>query len=238
MNPPSIAPVLLICPAAAPQLPCPSDYNSAVKAALIPGKTQLVMIESPTNPRMQICDIAAISRAAHEAGALVIVDNSFMTPLMQRPLDLGADISMTSGTKYIGGHGDITLGMLAVKGEELAKRVYFLQNAEGAGLAPLDCWLAARGLKTMALRLERSQDNAAKLARFLAAHPLVTKLNYAGYERHPGAALHAQQANGGGAVLSFETGGLGQWALKLCCLFMTVAAGIPCHCIRPSMQAS
>jgi cystathionine beta-lyase len=178
-----------------------------VRAALIPGKTQLVMIESPTNPRMQICDIAAIARAAHEAGALVCVDNSFMTPLMQRPLDLGADISMTSGTKYIGGHGDITLGMLAVKGEELAKRVYFLQNAEGAGLAPLDCWLAARGLKTMALRLERSQDNAAKLARFLAGHPLVTKLNYAGYERHPGAALHAQQATGGGAVLSFETGG-------------------------------
>ena len=173
---------------------------------MIPGKTKLVMVESPTNPRMQICDIRAIAQIAHAAGAIVIVDNSFMTPLAQRPLDLGADISMTSGTKYIGGHGDITLGMLAVQGQELAKKVYFLQNAEGAGLAPLDCWLALRGLKTMSLRLDRSQENAAKIAEFLVRHPLVKKLNYAGWGGHPGAAVHAQQAQGGGAVLSFETG--------------------------------
>lgn len=107
----------------------------------------------PTLPRLllplQVCDIAAIVSIAHEAGALVCVDNSFLTPLYQRPLDLGADISMTSGTKYIGGHGDTTLGMLAVRDPELGQQLYFLQNAEGAGLAPMDCWLALRGLKTV-----------------------------------------------------------------------------------------
>lgn len=98
---------------------------------------------------MQVCDIAAITSIAHAAGALVCVDNSFLTPLYQRPLQLGADISMTSGTKYIGGHGDTTLGMLAVRDPELGKQLYFLQNSEGAGLAPMDCWLALRGLKTV-----------------------------------------------------------------------------------------
>lgn len=181
---------------------------SAVKAAIIPGKTQLVMVESPTNPRMQICDIKAIAAAAHAAGALVCVDNSFLTPLYQRPLDLGADISMTSGTKYVGGHGDTTLGLLAVRDAELGKKLYFLQNAEGAGLAPMDCWLALRGLKTMSLRMERSISNAEKIAEFLAGHPLVRKLNYAGRPQHPGAAVHAAQATSGGAMISFETGDL------------------------------
>lgn len=171
-------------------------------------KTDLVMIESPTNPRMQVADIRAICAMAREHGSVSCVDNSFMSPLLQRPLDLGADISMISGTKYIGGHGDITLGVLSVRGKELADRLYFLQNAEGAGLAPFDCWLAARGLKTMALRLERAQDNAFLLARYLEAHPLPTRVNYAGLESHPGSKLHASQASGGGAVLSFETGSL------------------------------
>eukprot|EP00879_Flechtneria_rotunda_P019986 GHRR01021013.1.p1 GENE.GHRR01021013.1~~GHRR01021013.1.p1 ORF type:complete len:769 (+),score=330.87 GHRR01021013.1:305-2611(+) len=184
-----------------------TDIN-AVKAALIPGKTQLVMLESPTNPRMQVCDIRAIVAAAHAANALVCVDNSFLTPLYQQPLQLGADISMTSGTKYIGGHGDVTLGMLAVSDPELGKRLYFLQNAEGAGLAPMDCWLALRGLKTMALRMERSVANAEAMAQFLSTHPLVKKLNYASLPSHTGAAVHGSQATSGGAVLSFETGDL------------------------------
>jgi hypothetical protein len=102
----------------------------------------------------QVCDIAAIVSIAHAAGALVCVDNSFLTPLYQRPLQLGADISMTSGTKYIGGHGDTTLGMLAVRDPELGKQLYFLQNSEGAGLAPMDCWLALRGLKTVSRELK------------------------------------------------------------------------------------
>ena len=179
---------------------------AAVRAAIAPGRTKLVLVESPTNPRMQVCDLKAISELARAAGALVCVDNSFMTPLFQRPLDLGADICMTSGTKYIGGHGDVTLGMLAVRGEELCKRVYFLQNAEGAGLAPMDCWLALRGLKTMGLRLERAAANAARLAAWLARHPLVRRVNYAGLAGTPGAALHNAQAASGGGVLSFTTG--------------------------------
>ncbi|GIL55171.1 hypothetical protein Vafri_10770 [Volvox africanus] len=178
----------------------------AVRAAIQPGRTKLVMVESPTNPRMQICDIAAIVAIAREAGAITVVDNSIMAPVFQRPLALGADISMTSGTKFVGGHGDVTLGLLSVKGQELAKRVYFLQNAEGAGLAPFDCWLALRGLKTMALRMEKSAANAAALASFLAKHPLVRKVNYPGLPQHPGHALHFRQASGAGSLLSFETG--------------------------------
>ncbi|KXZ54908.1 hypothetical protein GPECTOR_4g980 [Gonium pectorale] len=178
----------------------------AVRAAIQPGRTKLVIVESPTNPRMQVCDIAAIASMARAAGAITCVDNSIMAPVFQRPLDLGADICMTSGTKFVGGHGDVTLGLLTVKGEELAKRVYFLQNAEGAGLAPFDCWLALRGLKTMALRMERSAENAAKLATFLSGHPLVKKVNYPGLPSDPGYALHRRQATSGGSLLSFETG--------------------------------
>lgn len=178
----------------------------ATRRAIIPGKTKLVIIESPTNPRMQICDIAAIAAMARAAGAITCVDNSIMAPVFQRPLDLGADISMTSGTKFIGGHGDVTLGVLTVKGADLAKRVYFYQNAEGAGLAPFDCWLALRGIKTMALRMERSAENCGALARYLARHPLVKKVNYPGLEECPGSALHAKQATSGGSLLSFETG--------------------------------
>ncbi|KAG2435866.1 hypothetical protein HXX76_007061 [Chlamydomonas incerta] len=178
----------------------------AVRAAIQPGRTKLVLVESPTNPRMQICDIAAIAAMSRAAGAVTCVDNSIMAPVFQRPLDLGADISMTSGTKFVGGHGDVTLGLLTVKGEELAKRVYFLQNAEGAGLAPFDCWLALRGLKTMALRMEKSADNAAALAAFLARHPLVKKVNYPGLPSCDGHALHMRQATSGGSLLSFETG--------------------------------
>eukprot|EP00798_Chlamydomonas_sp_ICE-L_P026364 gene26364-17457_t len=180
----------------------------AVRKAIIPGKTKLVIVESPTNPRMQICDIKALCDMAREVGAVSCVDNSIMTFLYQRPLDLGADISMTSGTKFIGGHGDVTLGVLAVKGEELAKQVYFLQNSEGAGLSPFDCWLALRGLKTMALRMDRSTENCAKLAAYLAKHPLVKKVNYASMDTHPDSDIHNRQATVGGALLSFTTGNI------------------------------
>eukprot|EP00195_Chlamydomonas_chlamydogama_P003675 CAMPEP_0202914340 /NCGR_PEP_ID=MMETSP1392-20130828/62857_1 /ASSEMBLY_ACC=CAM_ASM_000868 /TAXON_ID=225041 /ORGANISM="Chlamydomonas chlamydogama, Strain SAG 11-48b" /LENGTH=870 /DNA_ID=CAMNT_0049605955 /DNA_START=5 /DNA_END=2617 /DNA_ORIENTATION=+ len=178
----------------------------AVRHAIIPGRTKLVMVESPTNPRMQICDIQALAGIARAAGAICCVDNSIMAPVFQRPLDLGADICMTSGTKFIGGHGDVTLGVLSVKGSDLAKRVYFLQNAEGAGLAPMDCWLALRGLKTMSLRMERSAENCAKMAAYLARHPLVKKVNYAGLPSHRGHDIHMRQATHGGSLLSFETG--------------------------------
>lgn len=176
-----------------------------VREAIIPGKTALVMVESPTNPRMCICDIAAIASIAHNAGAICSVDNSMMAPVFQRPLDLGADISMTSITKFIGGHSDITGGILSVKGADLSDRVYFVQNAEGAGLSPYDSWLSARGLKTMALRMERQASNCAALAAYLNAHPLVRKVNYAGLDSHPGASVHRKQATSAGSLLSFTT---------------------------------
>jgi cystathionine beta-lyase len=184
------------------------DMNDldAVYRAVDGGNTTMVMLESPTNPRLQITDIRAISDHAHERGALVCVDNSIMAPVFQSPLALGADISMTSATKFIAGHSDVTGGILAVKGEALAKEVYFHQNAEGTLLGPFDCWLALRGLKTMSLRMTKQQENAVAIARWLESHPLVTYVNYPGLESNAGHALHASQARGGGSILSFATG--------------------------------
>jgi len=179
---------------------------AAVKAAIDGGNTTMVMLESPTNPRLQITDIRAISQMAHAKGALVCVDNSIMAPVFQSPLDLGADISMTSATKFISGHSDLTGGILTCRGEQLAKDIYFHQNAEGTLLGPFDCWLALRGLKTMALRMEKQQANTMVIARWLEAHPLVSKVNYPGLESNVGYALHASQASGAGSILSFATG--------------------------------
>jgi cystathionine beta-lyase len=177
----------------------------AVHTAIIPGKTKLVMLESPTNPRMQICDIQAISEMAKAAGAITCVDNSIMCPVFQRALDLGADISMISATKFIGGHSDVTGGLLAVNDAKLADRLYFLQNSEGTGLGPFDCWLLIRGMKTMALRMERQASNAQRLAEWLETHPLVKKVNYPGLARHPGRDVHFKQARSAGSILSFIT---------------------------------
>uniref|UniRef100_M8BEM2 cysteine-S-conjugate beta-lyase n=1 Tax=Aegilops tauschii TaxID=37682 RepID=M8BEM2_AEGTA len=169
---------------------------------------KLVWLESPTNPRQQITDIKKISEIAHSHGALVLVDNSIMSPVLSWPIELGADIVMHSATKFIAGHSDLMAGILAVKGESLAKEIAFLQNAEGSGLAPFDCWLCLRGIKTMALRVEKQQDNAQKIAEFLASHPRVKQVNYAGLPDHPGRSLHYSQAKGAGSVLSFQTGSL------------------------------
>lgn len=182
------------------------DLNE-VASALGP-RTKLVWLESPTNPRIQISDIRRIAEMAHAHGALVLVDNSIMSPVLSQPLELGADIVMHSATKFISGHSDIMAGVLAVKGERLAKEIYFLQNAEGSGLAPNDCWLCYRGIKTMPLRVEKQQENAQKIAEFLASHPRVKKVNYAGLPGHPGRDLHYSQAKGAGSVFSFLTGSL------------------------------
>ncbi|XP_074373290.1 cystathionine beta-lyase, chloroplastic [Apium graveolens] len=170
--------------------------------------TKLVWLESPTNPRQQISDIRRIAEIAHGHGALVLVDNSIMSPVLSQPLELGADIVMHSATKFIAGHSDVMAGVLAVKGERLAKDLYFLQNAEGSGLAPFDCWICLRGIKTMVLRVEKQQENAQKIAEFLSSHPRVKKVNYAGLPSHPGHSLHYSQAKGAGSVLSFLTGSL------------------------------
>ncbi|XP_068634365.1 cystathionine beta-lyase, chloroplastic-like [Aristolochia californica] len=177
-------------------------------ATTIGPQTKLVWLESPTNPRLQISDIRRVSELAHAYGALVLVDNSIMSPVLCRPLELGADIVMHSATKFIAGHSDVMAGVLAVKGESLVKEIAFLQNAEGSGLAPFDCWLCARGIKTMALRVEKQQENAQKIAEFLTSHPRVKRVNYAGLSNHPGSALHFSQARGAGSVLSFLTGSL------------------------------
>ena len=183
------------------------DMNDleAVRGAITPA-TKLVWMESPTNPRMQVIDVASIAAIARDAGALSMVDNSIMAPIFQQPLELGADISMTSATKFVAGHSDVTAGILSVKGDELAARVYALQNSEGVGLAPFDCWLCLRGLKTMSLRMERQQSNCAAMARWLQEQPLVKKINYPGLPTHPGYELHRSQARGAGSLLSFETG--------------------------------
>jgi len=179
--------------------------NDAVRKAMQPN-TSLVWMESPTNPRMQVTDLAAVADIARAGGALSMVDNSIMAPTFQQPLALGADISMTSATKFVAGHSDVTAGILSVKGDELADAVYFLQNSEGGGLAPYDCWLCLRGLKTMALRMRQQQSNCVAIARWLEAQPLVTKINYPGLPSDPGYQLQMKQAGGGGSLLSFETG--------------------------------
>lgn len=179
---------------------------AAVAKAIIPGKTKLVMLESPTNPRMQVCDIKRICEMAKDVGALTCVDNSILTPLYQMPLDLGADISMTSATKFIGGHSDVTGGVLAVRDPELAKRLYFVQNAEGTGLSPMDCWLLIRGLKTMSLRMERQVQNCEKLVDWVRQQPLVQSINYAGLKDFPGHDINASQASSAGSLFSFTTG--------------------------------
>jgi len=180
---------------------CDAD---AVRRAMQPN-TKLVWLESPTNPRMQITDIAACAQIARSHGALSLVDNSIMAPVFQQPLALGVDISMTSATKFIAGHSDVTGGILSVAGDELADRVYFLQNSEGGGLSPYDCWLCLRGLKTMKLRMERQQENAMAMAQWLQAHPAVQQIAYPGLPTDPSHALHMSQASGGGSLLSFTT---------------------------------
>ncbi|XP_024975966.1 cystathionine beta-lyase, chloroplastic-like [Cynara cardunculus var. scolymus] len=177
-------------------------------ASAIGPQTKLVWLESPTNPRQQISDIRKIAKIAHANGALLLVDNSLMSPVLCQPLELGADFVMNAATKFVAGHSDVMAGVLSVRGERLGEELYFLQNSEGAGLAPFDCWICLRGIKTMALRVERQQESAQKIAEFLASHPRVKKVNYAGLPNHPGHTLHYSQAKGAGSVLSFETGSL------------------------------
>ncbi|KAK9860382.1 hypothetical protein WJX84_000978 [Apatococcus fuscideae] len=177
-----------------------------VEAAFIDGRTKLLMLETPTNPKLDVCDIRGCCDIASKAGVLVVVDNSIMAPVFQQPLALGADISMTSATKFIAGHSDVTGGLLAVKDPQIAEQIYFFQNAEGSALGPFDCWLSMRGLKTMALRMERQAATCALLASALHSHPLISRVNYPGLPNHPAYALHSQQASSGGSLLSFETG--------------------------------
>src|SRR5215472_13238087 len=175
-------------------------------AAQITKRTKLVYLESPTNPLLRVVDVRQIADFAHAQGALLAVDSSAMSPYLQNPLDLGADFALHSATKFLCGHSDVTAGVVVVKDEDLAKQVYFLQNAEGNGLGPFDSFLFLRGLKTLKLRLDCQQKNAQALAEWLQAHPQVSSVNYPGLASSPGYLLQHRQARGAGAVLSFTTG--------------------------------
>ena len=172
---------------------------------ITPG-TKLIYVESPTNPLLRVLDLRKLATLAHAHGALLCVDNSTMSPYLQNPLDLGADIVLHSATKYLGGHHDVTAGAIVVNDESLAGQVAFLQNAEGNALAPFDCFLLLRGIKTLKLRIDCQQRNAHAIATFLAAHKDVSRVYYPGLKESPGYDLQRSQADGAGAVLSFTTG--------------------------------
>uniref|UniRef100_I2Q770 Cystathionine beta-lyase/cystathionine gamma-synthase n=1 Tax=Desulfovibrio sp. U5L TaxID=596152 RepID=I2Q770_9BACT len=174
----------------------------AVAAALAPGAKAL-LVESPTNPLLKIADLKALGRLAREHGALFVVDNTFMTPLLQRPLHLGADVVVYSATKYLNGHDDVVAGLLVAREPGVAERLAFFQNAAGAVLGPQDSWLVLRGLKTLAVRLARQQASAQTVAAFLAGHPAVARVQYPGLPDHPGHDRQRRQAAGFGAMISF-----------------------------------
>ena len=163
-----------------------------------------ILLESPANPLMSITDIRAFSKIAHEKGVKVIVDNTFMTPYLQRPIELGADIVVHSGTKYLGGHSDLVAGLAVVNDKETAERLAFLQNATGGVLQPFDSFLLIRGIKTLSVRMDRHVENAYKIAKYLESNEDVSKVYYPGLETDPGYAVNSKQAKNGGAMLSFE----------------------------------
>jgi cystathionine gamma-lyase len=179
--------------------------TESIAAAFTP-KTRLVFVETPTNPLMQLTDIAAVAERAHAQGIRVVVDNTFMTPYFQRPLELQADVVFHSVTKYLNGHSDMVGGALVTSDDTLHEQLRFLQNAAGAVPGPMDCFLALRGTKTLAVRMQRHDENARELAGVLAKHPKVSKVFYPGLADHPQHALAKRQASGFGGMISFVPG--------------------------------
>ncbi len=170
----------------------------------ITSDTAAVIIESPANPLMTVTDIKAVSEISHKHKLLVIVDNTFMTPYLQKPLELGADIVIHSATKYLGGHSDVVAGLAVTKTKELAEKLAFIQNSTGGVLPPFDSFLLTRGIKTLGVRMDRHAPNARKAAEFLAGHKAVKKVYYPGLESDSGYEVNKSQAKNGGAMLSFE----------------------------------
>jgi cystathionine gamma-synthase len=196
--------------------PAPVSDVNRVAAAIRPGETKLVWVETPTNPLLNIGDIEALAAVAHDAGALLVVDNTFASPYLQQPLTLGADVVVHSTTKYCGGHSDVVGGALVVKDLEIAEKLTFHQNAIGAVAGPFDAWLTLRGLKTLALRMERHCDNAEKIADFLTSHPAVGDVIYPGLETHPGHEVAQRQMRRFGGMVSFRVNGGESQALAVC----------------------
>ncbi len=177
--------------------------NPTTIEQFITENTKLIWVETPTNPMMNIIDIEEVSKIAKKAGALLAVDNTFATPYLQTPLDLGADIVMHSATKYLGGHSDVVMGILVTDNKELSKEMYRIQNSTGAITAPMDSFLVLRGIKTLHLRVQRHCENGKKIAHFLAAHPKVDKVYWPGFETHPNHAIAKKQMRDFGGMISF-----------------------------------
>lgn len=173
------------------------DFNSVDKSV------KAVIIETPTNPLLTITDLEKVSKAAKKAGLLTIVDNTFMTPYLQNPLDFGIDIVVHSATKYLGGHSDTVAGLVVVNSEELGERLHFIQNSTGGVLPPFDSYLLIRGIKTLSVRLDRHLENAKAIVEFLQEQDAIEKIYYPGIKEHPGYEINKKQARGAGAVISF-----------------------------------
>ena len=192
-----------------------SDVD-AIRAAIRPGETKVVWLETPTNPLLNIGDIEAVASVAHDAGALLVVDNTFCSPYLQQPLTLGADAVVHSTTKYVGGHSDVVGGAIVVRDLDLADKIAFHQNAIGAVAGPFDAWLTLRGIRTLALRMDRHCDNAEKVVDFLTQHAAVSEVIYPGLAEHPGHAVASRQMKRYGGMVSFRVAGGREQALQVC----------------------
>jgi cystathionine gamma-synthase len=206
--------------------PVPMSDLAAVRAALGSGAdagagsgrgpVKLVWVETPTNPLLSIADIAALAAITHDAGARLVVDNTFASPYLQQPLALGADVVVHSSTKYLGGHSDIVGGAVVVADDELAQSLAFLQNATGSVAGPFDAWLTLRGIKTLGVRMDRHSASALRVAQMLASHPAVAQVYYPGLESHPGHEAAAKQMRGSGGMVSFTARRGEEEAVAIC----------------------
>ena len=187
----------------------------AVQAAIRP-ETTVVWVETPTNPLLGVADIADLAAAAREAGALLVVDNTFASPYLQRPLEIGADVVVHSTTKYLGGHSDVVGGALVVRDSDLGERLAFHQKATGGVAGPFDAWLVLRGVRTLGVRMDRHCANAEQVARMLAGHPKVTEVLYPGLPEHPGHKIAARQMSAYGGMVSFRVRGGEAAAVRVC----------------------
>jgi cystathionine gamma-synthase len=189
---------------------------AAVRRALAGTPARVVWVETPTNPLLSVADIAALADAAHEAGALLVIDNTFASPYLQQPLGLGADVVVHSTTKYIGGHSDVVGGAIIVMDTDLGEKIAFIQNATGAVSGPFDAWLTLRGAKTLGVRMDRHCENAQRVADMLVAHPAVAEVFYPGLASHPGHEVAAKQMRGFGGIVSFRPRGGESEAVTVC----------------------
>jgi cystathionine gamma-synthase len=196
--------------------PVPLGDVDAVRAAMRPGATRLVWAETPTNPLLGIADVAALAEVAHDGGARLVVDNTFASPYLQRPLELGADVVVHSTTKYLGGHSDVVGGALVAADPVLGEELAYHQNAMGAVAGPFDSWLVLRGIRTLGVRVDRHGENAARVVDLLTCSPAVSAVLYPGLPDHPGHEVAARQMSGFGGMVSFRLAGGQAAALEVC----------------------